>query len=62
MKAEIVYNVAIHLSNVELIRLQKMIEIRIKEIPKSKKKPFDMTQEEAAEFIKMRCFSRKKSI
>ncbi|GEM_PF-2871552 len=59
MKAETVYNIAIYLSSSELIKLQQLIQKRIQEIPKSRKKLYDITDEEAKEFIKKRCFSRK---
>lgn len=60
MKAETVYNVAIHLSKEELIKLLELVQNRINEKPKKKKKKYDdVTMEEAMAFIKKRCFSRK---
>ncbi|RXR31320.1 hypothetical protein EQG68_10585 [Flavobacterium piscinae] len=60
MKAETVFNVAIHLSKEELIKLQVLVQNRINEKPKKRKKRYDdITMEEAMAFIKKRCFSRK---
>ena len=63
MKAETVYNVAIHLSREEVIKLQQLVQNRINVKPIKKRKKYDdITMEEAMIFIKKRCFSRKESI
>ena len=59
MKAETVYNVAIHLSKKELVKLHRLLENRIKETPPKRKNRFDITDEEAIAFIKKRCFSKE---
>lgn len=61
MKAETVFNVAIHLNHKELKKLKTLIDKRLEEIPPPKKSPFDLTDEEIRENLIKRYFSKKKS-
>ena len=58
MKAEDVYNIAIHLSDSEFKRLNKLIETRLK--PKSRKKTPEIDMEIIKYLIKLH-FSKNKN-
>lgn len=61
MVAENIFIIAEQLSHEEQIRLYKMLGEKIKPKPIKRKtqKKYDITHEEAKDFIKKRCFSRK---
>lgn len=62
MKAETVFNVAIHLSDYELQRLNNLIFDKLKLIPEKALKKLSKTEEQEERMVRLikLCFSKKK--
>lgn len=58
MKADDVFNIAIHLDKSELIKLNNLIEVRLK-LTGNRKKNKVLTKEEAIEYLLKTVFNKK---